>query len=50
VTGVNWWVLAVAALQFVAAGWALWGMDWKMATINGSVAVANAVLATMAKV
>jgi hypothetical protein len=49
VVGINWWVAAVAALQFVAAGWAAWGTDWKMAVINGSVAVANGVLATMAK-
>lgn len=45
----NWFVLAVAILQFGASGWAVYTLDWKMAVMNGALGVTNVVFATMAK-
>jgi hypothetical protein len=46
---VNYFVLAVATLQFCAAAWATYVSDWKMAVVNAALGVANVVFATMAK-
>ena len=45
----NWFVTAVGVLQIIAALWSLYQADWKMATINVGVGVANLVLSTMAR-
>jgi hypothetical protein len=45
----NYFVLAVAILQFCAAAWATYTSDWKMTVVNAALGVANVVFATMAK-
>jgi hypothetical protein len=49
VTGVNPFVVSVGVLQIIGGLWSACHADWKMATINVAVGVANSVLGTMAK-
>jgi hypothetical protein len=46
---VNYFVLAVAILQFCGSAYAWWHADWKMGVINAALGVTNVVFATMAK-
>ena len=47
--GVNPFVVVVGVLQIVGGLWSAYHADWKMATINVAVGIANTVLGTMAK-
>jgi hypothetical protein len=49
VTGINPFVVSVGVLQIVGGLWSAYYADWKMATINVAVGIANSVLGTMAK-
>jgi hypothetical protein len=46
---INWFVMAVALLQFCGSAYAWLYADWKMGVINGALGVTNVVFSTMAK-